>query len=77
MIRRLQGELNPTSFTEIGLGMKKIKAPEVDAINIQLNCSKRRYVLSNDHQKFNSTRIDLKFLPHILYMIQFVFEKFH
>jgi hypothetical protein len=41
MITRLQGEFNPTSFIENGLGMKEIQAPEVAAIKIHRTVQKK------------------------------------
>ena len=57
--------------------MKEKQAPEVAAIKMHKPCPKLRPVFSNDSQKFITSRIDLKFLPHKEDIMRGVFSKFH
>jgi len=57
--------------------MKEKQALEVAAIKMHKPCPKLRPVFSNDSQKFITSWIDLKFLPHKEDIMRGVFPKFH
>ena len=76
MITRLQGESNPTYFLlKTNIGWRRYKPLKLQPSKCT-KLFKKRPLLSNDFQKFNTSWIDLKFLPLKLDIMRGFFQNF-